>query len=157
MRQQHRLRPLHVRVAGKVDTVRLACPFGQCVLQGHDLLGHADEGPAAPEAQRRGHLVVAAAPGVQFGTHVASQLRDAAFDGRVHVLVTGREDEGVRGELLLHDVERLNQGGDLAVAEDARLAEALDVRPRAGQVVVGQHAVEGQADRERGHGVRHAR
>ena len=154
--QQHRLRPLHVRVAGQVDVGGLPGPLGQRVLERHDLLGHADERAAAPQAQRRGHLVVAAPPGVQLGPDVAHQLGDAPFDGGVDVLVTGGEDELARGELLLHDVEGLHQGGHLAVGEDARLAQALDVRPRAGQVVVGQHPVEGQADGERGHGVGHA-
>ena len=69
----------------------------------------------------------------------------------------GAKTKLARGELLLHHVERLHQGGHLAVGEDARLAQALDVRARAGQVVVGQHPVEGQADGERRHGVGHAR
>ena len=107
--QQHRLRPLHVGVPGQVDAVGLPRPLGQRVLQRHDLLGHGDERAATPQAQRRGHLVVAAAPGVQLGPDVAHQLRDPSFDGGVDVLVTGGEDELARGELLLHDVERLHQ------------------------------------------------
>ncbi len=156
MGEQHRLRPLHVGVAGQVDVGRLPGSLGQHVLERHDLLGHADERATAPQAQRRGDLVVAAAPGVQLGPDVADQLGDPALDRGVDVLVARCEHKGARLELLLHDVEGLHQRGHLAVAEDARLAEALDVRARAGQVVAGQRPVERQAHSECRHGVGHA-
>ena len=118
---------------------------------------------ATPMSERRHHRRRAVAtwslrlrPVCSLAPDVADQLGDAPLDGGVDVLVAGGEDEGARRELLLHDVEGLHQGGHLAVGEDARLAEALDVRARSGQVVVGQHPVEGQADGERRHGVRHA-
>jgi len=76
-------------------------------------------------------------PVCSFRPDVADQLGDAPFNGGVDVLVAGTEDELAGGELFSHDVERLDQGRHLAVAEDARLAEALDVGARAGQIVGG--------------------
>ena len=157
MGQQHRLGPLQVGVAGQVDVGGLAGALGQDVLEGHDLGGHADQRPPAPQAQVGGDLVVAAAPGVQLGADVAGQLGDPALDGGVDVLVARLEDEGAGGDLLLHQVQGVQEVGHLAVGQDADLPEPLDVGPRAGQVVGGQHLVEGQADGEVRHGVRHTR
>ena len=63
----------------------------------------------APEAEGRGDLVVAAAPGVQLRPDVADQLGHTALDGGVDVLVPRGEDERPGLELLLDDVERLHQ------------------------------------------------
>ena len=70
---------------------------------------HADERAAAPQPQLRGHLVVAAAPGVQLGADVAGQLGHPPLDRRVDVLVARREHEDARGELLFDEVERLDE------------------------------------------------
>ena len=157
VRQQHGLGPLQVGVAGEVHVGRLPRPLGEHVLERHDLLGHAHEGAPAPQPQRGGDLVVAAPTRVDLGTDVADQLGDASLDGGVHVLVTRGEHEDLRRELLFDHVERVDEGGHLAVGQDPRLAESLDVGARADEVVVRQHPVEGQADRELRHGVRHAR
>ena len=108
---------------------------------------------ATPTSDRRHHrrrrggdLVVAAAPRVQLGADIADQLGDASLDGGVDVLVARGEHEFVRRELLFDDVERLDEGGHLAVGQDARLAETLDVAREPAEVVVRQHPVEGQAD-----------
>ena len=106
VRQQHRLCPLHVRVAGQVHVRRLAGPLRQHVLERHDLFGHADQGAPAPEAQCSGHLVVAAASRVDLGADVADQLGDAPLYGGMDVLVARREHEGVLLELLFDDVEQ---------------------------------------------------
>ena len=153
--QQHRLGPLQVGVAGQVHVARLAGPLGQGVLERQHVLGDVDQRPAAPQAQRGRHLVVAAPAGVQLGPHVAGQLGHPALDRRVHVLVAGGEDEGAAGQLVLDGVEGVEELGHLVVAEDARLAQALHVGARPGQVVGGQGAVEGQAHREVRHRVGH--
>ena len=155
--QQHRLRPLQVRVAGQVHVGRVGGPLGQRLLQRHDVVGHAHEGAPAPQAQVGRHLVVAAAPGVQLGPDVAGQLGDPALDGRVDVLVAGGVDEHAGGELLLDQIERIDERAHLAVAQDPDLAQPLHVGPRAHQVVEGQDLVVGQAHGELGHGVGHAR
>ncbi len=116
-----------------------------------------DEGAPAPQAQVGRHLVVAAAPGVQLGPDVAGQLGDPALDRRVDVLVPGRVGEHAGGELLLDQIERIDERAHLAVAQDPDLAQPLHVGPRAHQVVEGQDLVVGQADRELGHGIGHAR
>jgi hypothetical protein len=53
-------------------------------------------------------LIIATAAGVEAGPHVAGDLSDPSFDGRVHVLVAGPEGQGARRQLLAHPV----QGGD---------------------------------------------
>ncbi len=157
MGQEHRLRPLQVGVPGQVDVGGLAGTLGQDVLEGHHLADQADQGTPAPQAQVGGDLVVAAAPGVELGADFAGQLGDPALDGRVDVLVARLEDEDAGGDLLLDQVQGVQEVGHLAVRQDADLPEPLHVGPRAGQIVGGQHLVEGQADREVGHGVGHPR
>ena len=158
MGQQDRLGPLQVGVAGQVDVRRVPGPVGQDVLQGHDLARHPDQRTAAPQAQVGGDLVVAAPPGVQLGAdRLAGQLGHPALDRGVDVLVPGLEDERRRLELLRHQVEGVQQLRDLALGQEAHLAQPLDVGARAGEVVGGQHLIEGEADREVGHGLGHPR
>ena len=140
--QQHRLRPLHVRVARKVDVAGLAGPLRQHFLEGHDLLRHRDQRAPAPQAEVRGDLVVAAAARVQLRADLARHLGHAPLDSSVDVLVARRERELAVGELLLDDVERIDERAHLAVGDDPGLAEPLDVRARAGEVVPRQLLVE---------------
>ena len=155
MGQQHRLRPLQVRVPGQVHVVRLARPLGEHLLERHDLLGQADERAPAPQAQRRRDLVVAAPSGVQLRAGVPCDLGDPPLDSRVDVLVARAEGEPPLDELLFDDVERIDERVHLAIAEDPRLAQPLDVRARPGEVVERQRLVEREAHRELRHGVRH--
>ncbi len=106
--QEHGLGPLHVGVTGEVDVGGVDGALGQRVLERHDLEGHADQGAAAPQAQRGGHLVVAAPPGVQLGAHVADQLGHAPLNRSVDVLVARGEGEHAAVELLFDHVERVD-------------------------------------------------
>ncbi len=115
--QQHGLGALHVGVAGQVDVGRIGGPLRQRVLERHDLVGHADEGAPAPQAQRGRHLVVAAPPGVQLGADVADELGDAPLDRGVDVLVARREGEHAGGELLLHHVQRVDRVPSTSASE----------------------------------------
>ena len=146
VRQEYGLGPLHVRVPREVGVGRLAGALGQGVLQSHDLGRHGGQVAAAPEAQVGGHLVVAAAPGVQLGPGVAGQLGHPALDGGVHVLVTGGEDEGAVGQLLLNLVQCIEEFAHLAVGQDARLGQTLDVGPGSCDVVGRQDLVERKAE-----------
>ncbi len=62
-------------------------------LQVEDALGHPSELAAGVEPQVGGHLVVAAAAGVELGPDVAGELGDPPLDGGVDVLVARGEDE----------------------------------------------------------------
>ena len=92
-----------------------------------------------------GHLVVAAAPGVEPGAGLAGQLGDPALDGGVDVLVAGLEDEGPLGQLLLDLGERAEQDTGLLGDIEPAAAEATDMGPAAGDVVGGEPAVEREA------------
>ena len=91
--QQHGLGPLDVGVAGQVGVAGRLGPGQQHVLQVDDEAGDVDQLALAPQPQVRGHLVVAAARGVQLGAGAAGQLGDPALDGGVDVLVALGEGE----------------------------------------------------------------
>ena len=86
--QQHRLGPLQVGVAGQVASPRRLGAGEQHVLQGDARrAATAAQLALAPQPQVGGHLVVAAAAGVQLGAGGAGELGDAPLDGGVDVLV----------------------------------------------------------------------
>ncbi len=127
--QQHRLRPLQVGVARQVDVSGVGGAMRQRVLQSHDLVRDRHERPTAPEPQGGRDLVVAAATRVQLRAGVACQLGHPPLNCGVHILVVGREGEHPGLELLLHDVEGVDERANLAVGQDAGLAQALHVGP----------------------------
>ena len=93
MREQDRLRPLQVRVAGHDETlVRL----GYRQERAHRLeqaVSYASCGIPNEEVQVERHLVVAAPTRVQLERHVSDDLAQPPLDGRVHVLVLKRPRE----------------------------------------------------------------
>ena len=147
--QEDGLGPLEVGVAGEVGVARLLGPVQQHALQSQNLPSHDAQLPAAEEAQRGDHLVVAAAPRVQLGSDRAGDLRGAPLDGGVDVLVVGSEAEGAGRQLLAHVVQRRQQDGALLVGEHAGPLEAAHVGTRRHQVVPRQPLVEREADGER--------
>ena len=149
VRQQHRLGPLHVRVAGKVRRAGLDGAIEQHVLQRDDGPSDVAELALHVQAQRGGHLVVAAAPGVELGARRPGQLGHAPLDGGVDVFVGGFERELALFQLGLDLLERVEHRGGLLGGEDAGAHEPAHVRPRARHVVSSQAMVERQALRER--------
>ena len=98
--------------------------------------------PLGVEPQIGRHLVVAAPARVELRPDVAGELGHPPLDGGVDVLVVRSEGEGAAVELGLHPVEGVEQDGHLLLGQEAATAEAADVGPRAGEVVVGQPAVD---------------
>ncbi len=87
-------------------------------------------------------LVVARAGGVELAADRAGDLGHAPLDRHVDVLVALIEVEGVRGELGLDRVERLEQRVAVGVADDLPRGEHPRVGARLLDVVVPQAAVE---------------
>ena len=85
--EQHRLRPLQVGVAGEVHTLGLERPCEQGLLEAEEAHGDGHQLTFAPQSQIGGHLVVAAAGGVQLPAGRPGEFGDAALDGGVDVLV----------------------------------------------------------------------
>ena len=127
MGEEDRLGSLQVRVPGQVGVAGLGGTFDEGGLQGVQLAGEGSAFAAQVEAQVGGHLVVAAAAGVQFRADRAGELGDAPFDGGVDVLVGRREREGVVGELGFDGVEGGEDGRDVVRRQDAAGAEHADV------------------------------
>ncbi len=127
MGQQHGLRPLEVGVAGEIGVAGGAGPVEQGALQRVQVAGEGAALAADVEAQVGRDLVVAAAAGVELGARRSGELRDAAFDGGVDVLVGRLEVEGLVGELGLDGVERGEDAVGVVDAEDAGGAEHADV------------------------------
>ena len=124
VREQHRLRPLQVRVAGQRDLGRLPRALQQHALQLLD--AQRDRAAFAPQVEPHVErdLVVAAATGVQLRTDRARDLGDAALDRGVDVLVGRRERERLARELLLDAVERGDDDAPLVLGEQTRRAPA---------------------------------
>ncbi len=154
--EQHGLGPLQVGVARQIGLSRLLGPGRQYVLEVEDLTSEHVELALGVEPEVRRHLVVAAPPGVELRPDVAGQLRHPPFDGGVDVLVVGREGEAAGVELGLHEVEGVEQGRHLLLGQEFTTTEAAHVGPRAGDVIVGQAAVDVEADRVVHHHVRGA-
>ena len=114
-----------------------------------DRARHLDQLALAPQAQVGGHLVVAAAGGVQLGARRAGELGDAALDRGVDVLVRLDEHERTVADLALDLIERGEHRVALVVRDQPDPGEAAHVGARAGDVVAPEAAVERQARRVR--------
>ena len=156
VREQHRLRVLHVRHArrGQVPAgVRLGDQRGLQLDEPAD-----DEPGVVTQVQPQvgGYLVVAAAAGAQLAAEGTEPLEQATLERGVHVLVGHRGPE----RSLLHRgvevVERLEHRVGLAVAEQSRPVQHSRVRAGREQVVAGQPPVELNAQRQPRQGVRGA-
>ena len=79
----------------------------------------------------------------------AGDLGDPALDRGVDVLVRGRELERALVQLGPDLIERVGDREALLLGEQPDRRQHVDVRPRAGEVVVGEPLVERQADAER--------
>ena len=145
--QQHRLGLLQMGVAGQVGVAGLVGPSDQHVLEGNHPLGDRRHRVLAEQAERRGHLVVAAPARVEAGAGVAGQLGDPPLDRGVDVLVGLDVGELARGQFGLGGVERRLDRSHLRSAEDAGHAQPGHVGPAAADVEAGEALVEGQAER----------
>ena len=145
VRQQHRLRPLQVRVGRQPSFAGLGGACGKYLLQDKHTVRGENQLALDEQAQVAGHLVVAAAGSVQPGAGGPGQLGDAALHGRVDVLVAGGEGEVARSQLGGGDVQRLGHGCTVGLAQQAGTHQAAHVRLRAGDVVGGQPLVVGDA------------
>ena len=146
--QQDRLGPLQMGVAGQVGVPGLPARFEEHLLEVDDPAGPPEQRPLGEQPQVGGHLVVAAAAGVQPAADVAGDLGDPPLDGGVDVLVARLEHEGALGELLLDPVERGQQDPGCRPRRAAPALQTQDMGPAASHVVGGQPPVEGQADGE---------
>ena len=125
MGEQHRLGALEMGVPGQVHIARLDGAIEQDDLQVGHGAGDVDELALRPQPQVGGHLIVAAARGVQLGAGRTGELGHPPLDRGVDVLVARQIAELVPGDLVVH----LFEGGEhffaLAVADEPARA-----RPR---------------------------
>ena len=143
--QQHRLGPLEMGIARQVGVACVDGPLNQLLLEGDHVGSDGGQLPLGEQAQVCGHLIVAAATGVELGPGGSGQLGDPALDGGVDVLVAGREIELTGGQFLLGLVERGQHLVNLGIGEQADAAQHPDVGPRPGNVVGCQPHVEADA------------
>jgi hypothetical protein len=99
---------------------------------------------AREERDVRRDLVVARARGVQLAADRTRDLRHAALDRHVDVLVAVLEREDAGDELLLDGGERREQLVTVAVTDDLAGGEHAGVRARLCDIVVPQAPVERQ-------------
>jgi len=126
--QVHRLGTLQVCIAGHRP---VEVPLGQGDQRAGDALGllaGADRMGTHEHGHIGRHLVVARARRVQLSPNPAGQLRDAALDCHVNVLVALRVWELAVGELVLHLVERVVELVALVARDDARGRQHARVR-----------------------------
>ena len=149
MCEQHRLRPLQVRVAGQVGVAGADGAIEEHSLQFVETPGDAEQFTLAPQAQVGRHLIVTAPGRVELAARRSGQLGHAAFDGGVDVFVTLDEDELAGLDLDGGLLERFQYRIPLCSGEETDAGEPTYVRLRAVDVVAPHDAVEGQADRVR--------
>ncbi len=146
--QQHRLGPLEVGVAGQVGLAGGLGQLEQHLLEDEHPTGDPDDLALGEEPQIGGHLVVAAATGVQLRAGRAGQLGDPALDHGVDVLVGRQEVEPLVEQLLLDLVEGRQHLVGLAEAEHTGPHQPPHVGPRTGDVVGREALVEREAHGE---------
>ena len=109
--QQHRLGPLQVGVAGQVDVAGVARPARAAPPAGRRSRAATTRQLAlAPQPQVGGHLVVAAAAGVQLGAGRAGELGDPSLDRGVDVLVASATNANVPARQLAPRPGRARRG-----------------------------------------------
>ena len=144
VRKEHRLRVLQVRHAGKHG--RAGCPGGvekratQAQVLLHKVLGER----LGAEARVGGHLVVAAAPGVQARSRVADAARELGLDGHVDVFVVDVEGKVARIDVGLDAQKSLANGVGVLLADDALCREHRRVRDAPRDVLAVQRLVHRQ-------------
>ena len=154
VREEHRLGPLQVGVAGQECVARLGRAAFQGPLQPEHRRDDAGELGACEQPERSRDLVVAAATRVQLRPSFRCQLGHAALDGGVDVLVGAQELEAATRHFRRNQLQGPDQRVRLVAGEDARLRQPVDVRDRAAHVAGCQTFVECQAGREGHQGVR---
>ena len=151
VREQDRLGPLQVGVAREVRVVvALLGPAQQHGLQVVDAPDDARAPRAGPRAAGRARPGRCGSGRCGAWRPVATgDLGDPALDRGVDVLVGRRELERAVVQLGPDPVERVGDREPLLLGEQADRRQHVDVRARAGEVVVRQPLVERQADAER--------
>jgi hypothetical protein len=99
---------LHVRAADHGNAVVLLREIEQRAGQRGRLADGAQQLVAPVQAQVEGHLVVAAAAGVNPLAEIAQPLGQRALDGEVHILIGQRDGEAAG----LRVAQHLHQAGD---------------------------------------------
>ena len=141
MRQQHRLRPLQVGVAGDDDRLVLLGDVDQRALEGVDGGEGLDDCLHEEEAQVGRHLVVAGAGGVEAAGGVADLLRQARLDVGVDVFQAVIEDELAPIDLPLDVAQAADDALGVGVGNDAPAAEHAGVRYRRPNVLAVESGV----------------
>jgi hypothetical protein len=129
MRERDHLRALSVRVPGHERGAMLLGAPREHLLQRGDGEHQVPARALGVETQVGGHLVVAAAPGVQPSGNVANSLEEASLDGRVDVLVAALEDELVALEVAADLAQRRLEGARVAGRDQPHLAEHMEIDP----------------------------
>ncbi len=141
----HRLRHLHVRVAGHHGVGVAGGQLDQRALHRGQQQGDAVDLAAEPQAHVGGHLVVAAAAGVQPLAGVADQGRQPGLDVQMHVLELELPFEAAGFDLGRDLRHAALDGGQVRRADHALRGQHLGVREAAFDVGVPQPLVEADA------------
>ena len=130
----HRLGHLQVGEAGQDDFHVFLGHINQRGLQLPQQIADEVDLVAQPQAHVGGHLVVAAAPGVQAFAGVAGELGQAGFDVEVHVFQIELPFKRARFDLAAHLGQTALDGGVVVGADDALGGQHLGVGQAAGDV-----------------------
>ena len=145
MRGQDRLRPLEMGVAGQDHVGVVIAAADQRPLQGRQPLVDPVDRPADPQPQVGGHLIVSAAGGVQFSSHVAEPVDQRPLDVHVDVFQFGAEGESALLNFLADFLECLLNLAAFIERQQPDLGQHLGVCGRAVDVMRIQPPVEAHA------------
>ncbi len=148
VREEHRLRPLEVGVAGHDHLavgLRQLQEGGLEAAQGGQ---HVADGLLQVEAQVGGDLVVARASGVQPVGRLADLLPQSSLDVHVHVLELAPEDEAPRLDLLPDLLQPAHDGLGVGGGDDPLAGQHAGVGDGAGDVLLVQPPVDVDAGGE---------
>ncbi len=155
VRKAHGLGHLQVGEAGQDDVDVPGGHLDQRALQLAQQAGDQVDLAAQPQADVGGHLVVAAAAGVQAFAGVAHQLRQARLDVQVHVFQRQLPVERVALDFGADGAHSALDGGVIELRDDALGGQHLGVRQAALDVGRGQPLVEEHAGRVALHQLAH--
>ena len=144
MSGKHRLRTLHVRVAGQDDVgiaiaaadhrpLHVAQPRDNCVNRLAD-----------PETQIGRDLVVTAAGGMELASHIADTICEGLLHMHVDVFKLGAKREAVLLDFFAYLAQALFNLTRFVTGEKANFGEHLGMRGRSGDIVRKQAAIEAQ-------------